>query len=177
MRGYNIIEINDDLRSARVHFREMSVANLFCAARRASLGGASFVDLAWDPPPDIAGRTVDSEARRLTAVLTKAESELKAGNPEACKNLLLPIADLPEFGRLLLVKATRLTDDRPLLIELLTPPRTIDELVERTETCIRSRDWANATGGLDNYGVNLGINESHSRELRAKISAAEAIVR
>lgn len=176
MRGYNIIEINDDLRSARVHFREMSVANLFCAARRTSLGGASFVDLAWDPPPDLAGGTVDLGTQRRAAALTKAESELKAGNPEACKNHLQPIAaDLPEFGRLLLLEAARLTDDRPLLIELLTPPRTIGELVERTEACIRSRNWANATGGLDQYGVSLGIIESHSRELRAKISAAEAM--
>lgn len=176
MRGYNVIEINDDLRSARVHFREMSVANLFCAARRASLGGASFLDLTWDPPPDLAGRTVDLGTRRREVAMTKAESELKAGNPEACKNLLLPIAvDLPAFGRLLLLEATRLTDDRPLLIELLTPPLTIGELVERTETCIRSRDWANANDGLEKYGATLGIVASQSRELRAKISAAEAM--
>lgn len=176
MRGYNIIEINDDLRSARVHFREMSVANLFCAARRTSLGGASFVDLTWDPPPDLAGRTVDSRARRLATALTKGESELKAGNPEVCKNLLRPIAaELPEFGRLLLLEAARMTNDRALLIELLTPPRTIGELVERTEAYVRTRDYANAAGGLTQYGPHLGITESHSRELRAKITAAEAM--
>lgn len=176
MRGYNIIEINDDLRSARVHFREMSVANLFCAARRTSLGGASFVDLTWDPPPDLAGRTVDSRAQRRAAALTKGESELKTGNPEACKKLLQPLAaELPEFGRLLLLEAARMTNDWPLLIELLTPPQTIGELVERTEACIRTRDYANAASGLNQHGANLGITETHARELRAKISAAEAM--
>lgn len=176
MRGYNIIEINDDLRSARVHFREMSVANLFCAARRSALGGASFMDMTWDPPPDLAGRTVDPATQRLETALSKGESELKLGHPQACKDLLRPIIEeLPEFGRLLLLEATRKTDDWALLIELLTPPRTIGELVERTETSIRTRDYLNATGGLAQYGTILGITESHSRELRAKISAAEAM--
>lgn len=176
MRGYNIIEINEDLRSARVHFREMSVANLFCAARRGSLGGASFVNLTWDPPPDLAGRPIDSGTHRLAAALTKGENELKAGNPEKCKELLKPIAAaLPEFGRLLLLQASRMTDDLPLLIELLSPPRAIGELVELTEICIRKRDHGKALVMLDQYGTNLGITDSHSRELRAKISAAKAM--
>ena len=176
MRGYNIIEIADDLRGARVHFREMSVANLFCAARRAALGGASFMDLAWDLPPDLAGRTVDASAQRRAALLVKAESELKAGNPAACKTLLRPIvAELPEFGRLLLLEAARLTDDRKLLVELLTPTRTIGDLVERTEACISTRDYLNAKDGLERYGTALGMTDSHLRELRAKISAAEAM--
>lgn len=176
VRGYNIIEINEDLRSARVHFREMSVANLFCAARRSSLGGASFVDLTWDPPPDLAGRPIDLSAQRLAAAMAKGESVLKAGHPEICKKLLKPIAaELPEFGRLLLLEASRMTDDLPLLIELLSTPRTIGELVEFTEACIRKKDHGKAIVALDLYGTNLGITESHSRELRAKISAAEAM--
>lgn len=176
MRGYNIIEINEDLRSARIHFREMSVANLFCAARRSALGGASFIDLTWDPPPDLAGRSIDLNAQRLAALMAKGESELKAGTPEKCKELLQPIAaELPEFGRLLLLQASRMTDDLPLLIELLSPPRTIGELVELTETCVRRRAYGKAIDALDLYGTNLGIADSHSRELRAKISAAEAM--
>jgi hypothetical protein len=176
MRGYNIIEIADDLRSARVHFREMSVANLFGSARRTALGGESFTDLTWDPPPDLAGRTVDLKAQRFAAILTKGESELKAGNPEVCKNLLQPVvAELPEFGKLLLLEAARMTNDRKLLIELLTPPRSIGELVERSEACIGTRDYANARIGLEQYGTDLGITDSHLRELRAKISAAEAM--
>lgn len=176
MRGYNIIEINEDLRSARVHFREMSVANLFCAARRSSLGGASFVDLTWDPAPDVAGRIIDLGAQRLAAAMAKGESELKARSPETCKELLKPIAaELPEFGRLLLLEASRMTDDIPLLIELLSPPRTIDELIELTEAFIRNRDLGMAIVTLDLFGTNLGITDSHSRELRAKISATEAM--
>jgi len=175
-RGYNIIEIRDDVQSARVHFREMSVANLFCAARRSALGGKSFVDLTWDPPADLAGRPVDSSMKRRAAMLAQGESELKAGRPDACKRLLEPIsAELPPFGRLLLLESARKTNDLMLLIKLLSPPQTISELIERTETCILARDYATAAEGLDQYGVDLGIIESHSRELRAKISAGKAM--
>ena len=178
MRGYNIIEISDDLRSARVHFREMSVANLFCAARRSALGGASYVDLTWEPPPDLAGRPVDSRVHRLAAALAKGESELKAGNPAACRELLEPIAsELPNFGRLLLLEAARRTDDSALAIALLSPPRTIGELVELAETRIRKRDYGTAFKDLHRHGTNLGMTDSHVRELRARISAAEAMTR
>lgn len=174
MRGYNIVEIGDDLRSARVHFREMSVANLFSAARRSFLGGASFVDLTWDPPPDLAGRPVDIKAQRLATAVALGESQLKSGDPDSCKKLLQPIsADLPEFGRHLLLEAARLTDDFVLLGELLSPPRTIGELVELVEIGIRKRDYTNAIVVLDQYGPNLEITDTHSRELRTKISAAK----
>ena len=134
------------------------------------------MDLAWDPPPDLAGRTVNANTQRRTALLAKAESELKAGKPDASKTLLRPIvAELPEFGRLLLLEAARMTDDRKLLVELLTPPRTIGELVERSEACIITRDYLNAKDGLERYGTNLGMIDSHLRELRAKVSAAEAM--
>jgi predicted phosphodiesterase len=176
MRGYNIVEIHDDLQSARVHFREMSVANLFSAARRGALGGASFVDLKWDPPADLAGRTVDASMQRRAAMLAEGERYLKAGNPGACKKLLEPMAsELPPFGRLLLLEAARRTNDQILLIKLLSPPLTIGELIERTETCILAKDYANAAEGLDRHGVDLGIIESHSREMRAKIFAGKAM--
>jgi hypothetical protein len=175
-RGYNIIEIADDLRSARVHIREMSVSNLFCASRRAALGGASCVDLGWDLPADLAGRTVDISKQRRVAAVVRAEAELKAGAPAAAKELLRPIAaELPDFGRKLLLEAARQTSDRPLLAELLTPPRTIAELIERTDTCIRGKDFANARAGLDQFSSELGVAEPHLKELRASIAAAEAM--
>ncbi|CAE6732642.1 metallophosphoesterase family protein [Paraburkholderia nemoris] len=175
-RGYNIIEIAGDLQSARVHVREMSVSNLFCASRRAAFGGASYVDLKWDPPADLAGRPIDSSLQRLMATVAQAEIELKAGAPSTAKELLLPVAaELPDFGRLLLIESARQTNDRFLVIELLTPPRTIGELVERTDTFIRVKDYAEARAGLDQFGEVLGVAEPHVKELRARIASAEAM--
>jgi len=175
-RGYNVIEIDSNLRGARVHGREMSVSNLFCPSRRAALGGASYVDLAWDPPADLAGRTIDGSRTRLEATIVRAENELKTGFPQTAKALLFPIVEeLPDFGRKLLLEAARRTGDRPVVINLLTPPRTIADLIERTDACIRENDYPNARRGLEQFAGTLGIAESHLRELQAIIVAAEAM--
>jgi hypothetical protein len=174
--GYNIIEIQDDMRRARVHVREMSVANLFCASRRGAFGGNSWIDLEWDPPTDVAGRLVDPAKRRLVAVLAKAEADLKAGTPLAAKELLRPIvADLPDYGRKLLIEAARQTNDRALLLELLTPPRTIADIFECTDLFIRSKDFSGARRCLDEFGSALGVSGPDLKELRMRIAAAEAM--
>lgn len=175
-RGYNIIEIQDDMRKARVHVREMSVANLFCASRRTRFGGNSWVDLEWDPPADLVGRIVNFVERRNMDALAKAETELKAGKPLVAKELLRPIvADLPDYGRKLLIEAARQTNDRPLLLELLNPPRTIAELVESTDLFIRNKNFSAARYHLDEFGSALGVTEPDIRELRARIAAAEVM--
>lgn len=173
-RGYNIIEIHDDMRKACVHVREMSVANLFCASRHARYGGNSWIDLEWDPPSDLIGRSVDFAERRHTDVLSKAEVELKTGKPFLTKELLLPIiADLPEYGRKLLIEAARQTNDRELLLELLTPPRTIAEIFENVDLFIHSKDFPAAHRCLDEFGSTLGVSEPHLTELRARLATAE----
>lgn len=178
VRGYNVIEINDDLAGARVHFREMSVANLFTPARRASLGGASFVDLKWDPPPDLLGRPAGGPSRQIAAALESGERELKSGRPDECKRLLLPLAaTLPEFGRQLLLEAARETDDRPLLLNLLEEPRSVGELIELADVYMKVREFAKARTALVTHGGRLGIEEPTSRELRARISVSEAIAK
>lgn len=175
-RGCNIIEIHDDMKKARVHVREMSVANLFCASRHARYGGNSWIDLEWDPPADLVGRTVDFAERRNVDILSKAEIELKAGNPLLTKNFLLPIiADLPEYGRKLLIEAARQTNDRLLLLELLTPPRTIAEIFESVDLFINSKDFPAAHRCLDEFGGTFGVSEPHLIELRARLAAAEAM--
>lgn len=178
MRGYNVIEINDDLAGARVHFREMNIANLFTLARRASLGGASFVDLKWDLPPDLPGRAANVPATNIAAALELGERELKSGRPDQCKRVLGPLAaTLPEFGRQLLLEAARETHDRPLLLILLENPRNVGELVELADIHMKARAFAKARAALDSHGERLGVEEPTSRELRARISASEAMAK
>jgi hypothetical protein len=175
-RGYNIIEINDNMRQARVHMREMSVANLFSPSRRGAIGGASWVDLNWEPPADLSGMPAKSAERRIASILAQAEEQLIAGLPKDVKELLRPLsAEMPTFGRLLLLQAARQTNDTSLLLRLLVPPRSIGELVELTELCIGSKDFAGARHHLDGFGSALKVTEPHARELRARIAAAETI--
>ena len=175
-RGYNVIEIYDSMQHARVHMREMSVANLFCPSRRAAFGGASWVDLQWDSPADLGGRRAQSAQRRVASTLSRAEADLKAGLPQAAKEHLRALGpDLPTFGRQLLLEATRQTDDVPLLQQLLTPPRSIAELVELSELCILQKDFAGARHHLETFAGPLAVAEPHIEELRARIAAAEAM--
>ncbi len=176
LRGYSIVEIGDDFRRARVHVREMSVANLFCASRRTAFGGVSYLDLQWDPPADLAGTQVDTTKLRVTSALSRAESELKGGSPQTAKELLQSFGEsLPRFGRHLLLEAARQTNDDALLIQVLSPPKSIGELVELTELCIRRRNFADARANLDKFGTDLDIAIPHMTELRARITVAEAM--
>jgi predicted phosphodiesterase len=178
LRGYNIIEINDDMLRARVHVREMSVANLFCAGRRLALGGKSWADLFWDAPADLAGRMPDFAQARIAAIVTAAESELKSGAPNRVKEILLPvISQLPAFGRLLLLEAARRIDDKPLLAEILMPPQSVSELIELIELCIIKKDFDNADDHLGKFGAQLGTAEAHLKELRGRIAIAKAITK
>lgn len=175
-RGYNVVEIGDDLKSARVHFREMSIANLFCASRRTALGGASFVDLAWDPPPDLAGRPADVPARHVASIIAEAEQSLRSGHARTCIDLLQAMPGmLPEFGRQLLLESARQIDDPLLLGDLLSTPRSIAELVELVDNCIRRKNYASASDALRQFAAALGMTDVHSKELGRKISAAEAM--
>lgn len=175
-RSYNVIEISDSMRQARVHMREMSVANLFSPSRRAAVGGASFVDLQWEPPADLVGGPAQPAERRLDVVLQRAEADLKAGSPNTAKALLQPLADnLPTFGRLLLLEAARQTSDVPLLLRSLNPPRSIAELVELSEVCIHAKNFDGARDHLKRFAGPLAVTETHLKELRARIAAAEAI--
>jgi hypothetical protein len=175
-RGYNIIEIQDDMRKARVHVREMSVANLFCASRRTAFGGNSWIDMDWDPPDDLAGRFVDSAKRRTEDIVAKAEIDLKANRPFYAKKLLLPLGvELPDYGRKLLIEAVRQTNDKELLLQLLTPPRTIAELIESMDLFLLRKDFPAAHHCLDAFGSTLEVAEPQMRELRARLAAVEAM--
>lgn len=176
LRGYNIIEIDDTLREARVHAREMSTANLFTPSRRSAFGGASSTTLRWVPPPDRFGRAQDVRKAALESLLQRAEAELKSGGALAAKELLRPhAASLPDFGRRLLQEAARQSSDSLLLQELLAPPRSIGDLVELCELCIQARAFAAARQHLNVFSTALGVAAPHINELRARITAAEAM--
>jgi hypothetical protein len=177
-RGYNVIEIADDMQSARVHVREANVANLFSRSPRPAFGGNSWTELEWNPPADLIGRAPDRARKRMQAAIEGAEEAVRHGRPAEAVALLSPLGpDLPDFGRKLLLEAARTDGNRLLLIELLTPPRSIVELVELTEACIASRQFGRARSILSDHAAQLGLPQPNMRELRDHINAREIIAR
>src|SRR5207249_10053035 len=69
-RQYNVVEIADNYRSARVHVREMLVRGVFSAGRLVALGGRSFTDIGWSPPPR---NLLVNAARSGGAIVEQAE--------------------------------------------------------------------------------------------------------
>jgi len=178
-RGYNIIEVTDDMKGARVHVREAgAVANLFGPSRRPAFGGKSYTDLSWDPPADLMGRPIDQTDVALRSAVQGAERLLNDGLSHKAVSELLPYRNrLPEFGRRLLIEAVRASGDYPLLIDILTPPGTITELVDLVEVCVANRRFEPARTFLLEHGARLAVSEPTAAELRSRIDASEAIAR
>lgn len=151
-RGYSIIELGEDYRSARVHVREMAFSNLFSRATLAAFGGRSFVDLEWTTPIDAGGRPEDPARDRLVAVLRAAEASLVEHHDatEALRLLAQVDAARDPFGRRLLLSAAEGAGDWKQVIAITREPQSIEELV---------------------LGVDARLNRSHYDEARAMLDA------
>lgn len=176
-RQYNVIEIAPDFRSARVHVREMAAANLFSRASLRAFGGQSYVTLNWEGPKDAAGRPVDVGQERVRVATEQAEVLMKEGNAKAAVEALEQHADaLGEYGRRLLLEAASKTDAWALIIRLTATPRSIEELVQRVEACLRAKDPSGAGRALDEFSARVSLPVATERDLRTRV-ASEAVIR
>lgn len=167
-RQYNMIEISDDLDSARVHVREMAIATNFAAARRAEFGGKSWMELTWDLPTPA---TQAAESRR-SGVIIRAEASLAGGDPAAA---LAALDELPanEGGY---VRAMRLAALQRLerwqdIVDAFSTPRTLDELTAVTTAAAATGDVDGALSILASHAPRLGMPEPAVRDLTSAIRA------
>lgn len=171
LRGYSIIEIQDDYAHARVHVREMGVANLFTRAVLADFQGSSYVDLDWTAPVDASGRPEDPAGNDFTAVIQEAEGALRARNdPSEAIRLLLTI-DLSNepYGRRLLIDAAGQTGDPSDLPRLIGEPQTIDELVRLIEAHIATGHQDKGYEAIRNHAQRLQLPQAIQTDLETRI--------
>lgn len=177
-RQYNILEIADDFRSVRVHVRAMAVANLFSRGQLMDFGGASFIDLDWQPPRTAAGSVVNTRDQRTRATIDEAESAAKTGNSARAVKLLESLELLPHsYGRQLLLTAATDAEDWSAIVEITDPPSTIEELIQRFEAFTRLGESTNAIDALDRFSRQLQLPKPIEAELRDRVSAQETIGR
>ena len=177
-RQYNVVEIADDFRSARVHVRQMTAGNLFGRAFLTSFGGASSVLLQWDPPKDLGGRPTNASLLRVRAQTEEAEALYKRGDYARCVSLLFAQhGELDVYGRRLLIDAALQASDWPSLRIVANPPRSVSELVARVTADFRQRDFTGAIGTLDQFGPALKLDPATDRELRERVKTEEAMPR
>ncbi len=175
-RQYSIVEIGDDLRSARVHVREVMDSDMFGPAALAALGRRSSMEVTWDPPTTPLGEPIDTFARALAMAVGDAERSLKAADPAAALAKLLPLRErLNGYGRRLLVQAAADGHDSLALTELTKEPTSIEELVLGVDVRIRGGDTVNARGLLDRHANRLSVPETQVREMTMRIATEEGL--
>jgi predicted phosphodiesterase len=170
LRGYSIIEIRDDYSGARVHIREMRIANLFSRAILRDFEGRSYVDLEWTTPLDAAGRPENPVGEARIAIMRKAEDALHEGGDAAeTLQLLLQLDEpLDAFGRRLLLAAAGRVG--PLkVIEMTGAPKTIEELVNLIDAYSAIGDLHGATSAINDHAGELSLPKQIQSDLEARI--------
>lgn len=177
LRGYSIIEIRDDYSGARVHVREMRIANLFSRAVLRDFEGRSYIDLGWTTPLDAAGRPESPSDAVRVATLRKAEDALRGQNDPVEALRLLSTIDVTNdaFGRRLLVEAAAAREDPLMLIEVMGEPQTIDELVKLVSAHISAGAYEKAESVIAEYAQSLSLPESINVELKTAIKLRKRI--
>lgn len=174
-RQYNLIVIEDGLKSARIHVREMAEGNHFTRKSNAGFQGG-FTKLSWQGPTDLMGRAVDpSEAVNRAAVLA-AEQALAAGDATKALSLLKPLAPPPaSYGRRLLFEAAEKAAAWGFIAEEAGAPADANELISVAEALIRLNREDESIALLDERR-DLGITEATARDLKER-AATHKIMR
>lgn len=171
-RQYNLIEIADDLCSARVHVREMAIANNFAPANRTEFGLASYLELDWQLP----AATLERQAHATDAQILAAERAIAAGEYAEAEAALAGIAAEPgSYPRDLLRTALTELQAWDRLADALDPPATIAELSAAVSALVELGEHDRAEVLLDAYAAPLSMADPDATELRRVIAARRAL--
>lgn len=173
-RQYNIIELADDLQSARIHVRQMETAQLFSQAHLSSVGGRSYVDLQWEKPQEIATRLMTATHKKHTQVILEAERLVKNKKFPNAVTLLEPLINvLPHYGRTVFFEAAVGARRWDIVIMHGEPPQSIDELTSLVEAYDQTHQLPLGREALTRYGPKLQMSEAMSRELNMRLNIRE----
>lgn len=168
-RQYNIIEVADDLQSARVHVRQMETAHLFSGCHLTSAGGKTYVDIRWSEPP--LGSPSSIEVGSVPPqVILEAESMVATGKgAEAAERLLQWMPGLSGYGRTMFIQACLGGGKWEWIIQQMGEPQSISEMIALVEACDRKRTPSPALAALDAYSEKLGIPPGQRSELERRL--------
>ncbi|MGB3446322.1 MAG: metallophosphoesterase [Xanthobacteraceae bacterium] len=141
-RQYNVVVVNDDYLSGRVHVREMAEGSQFTRKD----GGAfshGYADIAWQKNIDLAGRAIDADRRNERRAIVAAEDALKSGNAKDALALLdgIELSQL-SHARSIAMRAALDQSDWPQMLSIIRKPTSVEEGVWFVTALIK-------TGALD----------------------------
>ena len=163
-RQFNIVVIDPEKESITVHMRDMSPAGVFTGAHRDDFGGHTFINLTLP--------RVRAHAIETTITKRLDEATVAIGNQQYEQALAL-IADAPSSRstekRLIELEALRGLEKTEKLLELLNPPRNVDEVVELVSLLLDMRRFEEAKTRLQ--ASKPLLTASLFKELKATITA------
>lgn len=168
-RQYNLIVIEDNLNSARVHVREMGEGEQFC---RKTSGAFSqgFVELSWPETTDVMGRVVDVLQANTRRAISDAEDALRSGNERKAIELLDGVElSAGSYARRIAVDATLKLKDWDRLIAILDPPQSTEEAVFLATAFIQADELVGAVAVLSHYqDIDLGTRKALEEQITLK---------
>ena len=126
-RAYNVVEINIQDRTGRLHLREMQNDNLqmpIWGARSMPPNHEGYLDFTFDPPPEPFVRP-----DRNTLLLTKAQGMYDDREYRQASELLSPLVGAEPLARRLLLQCLIRLDDGPGVIAAFDPPDSPAEAI------------------------------------------------
>ncbi len=168
-RQYNIIEVADDMQSARVHVRQMETAHLFSGCHLTSAGGKTYVDISWSSPPLGSPALIDVGSVPPNVILEAEGMDAAGKSTEAAESLLRWMPGLSGYGRTVFIQACIRGGKWEWIIQQMGEPKNINEMVALVEACDRSSTPSPALVALKAYSEQLGMSASQRRELEQRL--------
>jgi len=173
-RQYNVIEISNEFDSCRVHVREVTSANVFVPAIH-QFAGASYLDIRWTPERN-EGKTIDRRAQEMRAVVIRAESLAREGDPGGAVTLLLGYHPaLTDYGHRLLLDSAAAAGRWSDILLVADPSASTVELTTFIQAAVQMCEFDRAQSALDKNAADVGLEAPQLRELTARINAKRII--
>lgn len=165
-RQYNLIVIEDDLRRARVHVREMVEGNQFSRKTNGQFP-QGFAELVLQPNTNIIGRIIDAHQENITRAILQAEESFHNRDWRRAIDLLRGV-DLSRnlYARNIVIQAAFNDQDWELVATTIIQPQSTNEAVLLVSALIRTNALDQATLIL---GDNIEIDAATRRELEGQI--------
>lgn len=163
-RQFNLVAIDPDTERITVHVRGMSPAGVFTGAHRDDFGGRTYTKLSLPP---LRVRAAEPTAKQ------RLDEATTAIRNEQYEEALALIANVPSRRsterRLIEIEARRGLGQTRRLIELLDPPRNVDEVVDVISLLLDEHRFDEAKTRLQ--ASKSLLSASLFRELTATINA------
>lgn len=168
-RGYNLIVIDDDYSSCRIHVRESIQGNQFGRYTRGIFKVDGYVRLRWTLPPSPMTAISGGKSRFNAEAIVRAEDALHAGNPtEALKILDTANVSNHTHGRRIYIQAAKSLGRHRTIIDLIGEPTSIEEFIELFAALLGACAFADAQKLLGR-GASMGVDLVTLGDLRDQL--------